>query len=141
MFKAKSSAYQIFSTVSPMGITVTSSEVLHFSSNIDRFQQGIDTGDLPKTFRDAVHITRSIGVRFLWIDSLCIVQNDVEDWERESKLMEIFFSSAYLTIDEEIHDYESRPYTSYNSDSRIFSYLKLANYTLQLVRYDFRPLS
>ncbi|KAK1965416.1 HET-domain-containing protein [Colletotrichum sublineola] len=67
---------------------------------------GVDDVDLPKTFRDAVTMTRKLRIPYLWIDSLCIMQKsgkgeDEEakaDWEREAKLMERVFSSAYLTI-------------------------------------------
>ena len=48
--------------------------------------------DLPQTFKDAVHVVRSIGVRYLWIDSLCIIQDDF-DWERESSNMALFMQS------------------------------------------------
>ncbi|KAK1749723.1 hypothetical protein QBC47DRAFT_311471 [Echria macrotheca] len=58
----------------------------------------IDFDGLPKTFRHAVQVTRSLGLGYLWIDSLCIVQDDVKDWERESQRMEEVFSSAYCTI-------------------------------------------
>lgn len=58
---------------------------------------------LPKTFQDAISVTRKLGIPFLWIDSLCIIQfvqekDSKSDWERESKLMERVFSSAYCTI-------------------------------------------
>jgi hypothetical protein len=45
-----------------------------------------------------VEVTRALGIQFLWIDSLCIIQDDPEDWERESKRMEKVFASAYCTI-------------------------------------------
>lgn len=54
--------------------------------------------DLPKTFQDAVQITRALGKTHLWIDALCIIQEDKNDWEVESKSMEQVFSSAYYTI-------------------------------------------
>lgn len=69
--------------------------------------KGVEDKDLPKTFQDAVTVTRKLGVRYLWIDSLCILQStgkkddDEEhkkDWKRESLLMEEVFSSAYFTI-------------------------------------------
>lgn len=53
---------------------------------------------LPRSFRDAVVVARGIGVKYLWIDSLCIVQDDAEDWEYEAKRMEQVFSAAYCTI-------------------------------------------
>jgi hypothetical protein len=58
----------------------------------------IKFGDLPKTFRDAVAVTRGLGIRYLWIDSLCIIQGDNEDWEEESKLMHSVFANAFCTI-------------------------------------------
>jgi len=67
-------------------------------SNIARFKQYILLSDLPATFRDAAQITRSLRVLCLWIDSLCIIQDDCSDWEAESKLMEQVFSSTYATI-------------------------------------------
>jgi Heterokaryon incompatibility protein (HET) len=36
----------------------------------------IDYDALPKTFRDAIQITPHLGLRYLWIDSLCIVQDN-----------------------------------------------------------------
>ena len=48
--------------------------------------------------QDAVTVTRGLGERFLWIDSLCIIQDDADDWNIESKKMETVFGSAYCTI-------------------------------------------
>jgi len=45
-----------------------------------------------------VRVTRGLGLQYLWIDSLCIIQDDSHDWDTESKLMERVFSSAYVTI-------------------------------------------
>jgi Heterokaryon incompatibility protein (HET) len=53
---------------------------------------------LPKTFQDAITVTRNLGKRYLWIDSICIIQGDSEDWEQEAVLMEKVFSAAYCTI-------------------------------------------
>lgn len=55
-------------------------------------------GSLPKTFRDAITITRTLGVRYLWIDSLCIIQDDANDWEKESAVMGQIYAHSYLTI-------------------------------------------
>lgn len=54
--------------------------------------------ELPQTFRDAVTITRRLGLRYLWIDSLCICQDDIEDWARESGRMADVYSNAYVVI-------------------------------------------
>ena len=68
--------------------------------NIQRRRNGFAYEDLPKTFQDAVQVTRKLGKWFLWIDSLCIIQGEKGqfDWKKESKLMELVFSSAYCTI-------------------------------------------
>jgi len=68
------------------------------TTNLGKFAEGIAFRDLPKTFQDAITVTRRLGIQYLWIDSLCIVQDDVDDWDAESKLMEQVFSSAYCTL-------------------------------------------
>jgi hypothetical protein len=50
------------------------------------------------SFQDAVIVTRTLGVRYLWIDSLCICQDDLRDWEREAAKMASVYSNSYLTI-------------------------------------------
>ncbi|KEZ45316.1 hypothetical protein SAPIO_CDS2120 [Scedosporium apiospermum] len=59
---------------------------------------GILTSDMPKTFQDAVMLTRLLGVQYLWIDSLCIIQDDATDWEIESANMAKVYSNALLVI-------------------------------------------
>jgi hypothetical protein len=70
--------------------------------NWEQRKVGFQVQDLPKTFQDAIEVTRQLGKRYLWIDSLCIVQSldekETEDWKVESKRMEIVFSSAYCTL-------------------------------------------
>lgn len=58
----------------------------------------ITTDSMPQTFRDAVSLARDLGIRYVWIDSLCIIQDDKEDWQSESSKMAEIFSSAYLTV-------------------------------------------
>ncbi|KAJ9621601.1 hypothetical protein H2203_007088 [Taxawa tesnikishii (nom. ined.)] len=54
--------------------------------------------ELPETFRDAIQITRALGIRYLWIDALCIVQGDKEDWTREAAAMAAVYGSSRVTI-------------------------------------------
>jgi hypothetical protein len=61
-------------------------------------QKGFSINDLPRTFQDAIKVTRELGRQYLWIDSLCILQGDAKDWEHEAKRMEDVFSSAYCVI-------------------------------------------
>lgn len=68
------------------------------SVNIEDHKHQLPLSRLPKTFRDAIAITRAMGIRFLWIDSLCIIQDDPVDWERECPRMSQVYSSAFFTI-------------------------------------------
>ena len=54
--------------------------------------------ELPKTYRDAIDVTRNLGNDFLWIDSLCIVQDDPEDWKVEAPRMSIVYGNAICHI-------------------------------------------
>src|SRR5436190_8427329 len=60
--------------------------------------KNINMEDLPANFRDAITITRELGFRYLWIDSLCIIQDSRSDWERESAVMGDIYEQATLTI-------------------------------------------
>lgn len=62
------------------------------------FEDGIRLEDLPQTFRDAVFMTRYLECRYLWIDSLCIVQDSREDWEREAGRMAQVYGNALVTL-------------------------------------------
>ena len=53
---------------------------------------------LPKTFQDAVDFTRRLGIEYLWIDSLCIIQGDRDDWSREAGRMFHVYRNAYVTL-------------------------------------------
>lgn len=62
------------------------------------FSKDIPFTSLPNTFRDAVIITQRLGYKYLWIDSLCIVQDSSSDWSAQAALMADIFSNADLTI-------------------------------------------
>ena len=68
------------------------------TGNIASRRAGIPLGDMPKTFRDAVLITRRLGVRYLWIDSLCIIQDSPADWEAEAIKMGRIYRNSLVTI-------------------------------------------
>ncbi|KAF0330594.1 het domain-containing protein [Colletotrichum asianum] len=56
-------------------------------STIDSFMLSISMHDLPKKYVDAIEITRALGFQYIWIDSLCIIQDSKEDWLREAVKM------------------------------------------------------
>jgi hypothetical protein len=60
--------------------------------------RGIDWSDLSQTFKDAITLTRRLGHKYIWIDSLCIIQEDENDWQRESAKMASIYESSILTI-------------------------------------------
>ncbi|TVY76001.1 hypothetical protein LSUE1_G003927 [Lachnellula suecica] len=64
----------------------------------DKRMKGILLSELPRTFQDAVSIVKGLGIRYLWIDSLCIIQDDVEDWTVQSSEMAAIYKCSYLTI-------------------------------------------
>jgi hypothetical protein len=66
--------------------------------NIKARQKGFDVSELPKTFRDAVRVAQNLGIQYLWIDSLCIIQGNQEDWKSEAKRMQDVYMGAYCTI-------------------------------------------
>lgn len=55
-------------------------------------------GDLPQNFRDAIQVTRTLGIRYLWIDSLCIVQDSKADWLCEARKMASTYAGAAVVI-------------------------------------------
>jgi hypothetical protein len=67
-------------------------------SNIDSLHNGFPYERLPKTFQDAMEVAQSLGFKYIWIDSLCIVQDDVEEWRREASLMSDVYGNATLNI-------------------------------------------
>ncbi|KAH6643214.1 tol protein, partial [Boeremia exigua] len=60
--------------------------------------QGFGIESLPNTFRDAVQICLRLSIRFLWIDALCIVQDDINDWNQTAAAMADIYRQAYITI-------------------------------------------
>ena len=59
---------------------------------------GFEVANLSRSYRDAVKVTRELGFRYLWIDALCIVQNDLKEWHTESSHMGDIFKNAYCTL-------------------------------------------
>ncbi|KAM0228896.1 hypothetical protein ACHAPO_010420 [Fusarium lateritium] len=66
--------------------------------DIQSFKKAVPQADVPQTFKDAIDVTRRLGIRYLWIDSLCIIQGEGGDFNTEAKRMEDVFSCAYCVI-------------------------------------------
>jgi hypothetical protein len=68
------------------------------SANLARMKERICWNELPQTIKDAITTTRALGIQYLWVDALCIIQDSQEDWEAESKKMADVYGGAFLTI-------------------------------------------
>ncbi|OBT69320.1 hypothetical protein VE03_01191 [Pseudogymnoascus sp. 23342-1-I1] len=68
------------------------------ASNLEANMKGIFISDLPPTFRDSVMVSRALGIQYLWIDSLCIVQDDHVDWGTHVDKMAQIYRNAYITL-------------------------------------------
>jgi len=67
-------------------------------SNLSERSHNIPYAEMPLTFQDAIDITRKLGKRYLWIDSLCIVQDSPEDWQEESSKMGDIYANSFCTL-------------------------------------------
>ncbi|KAF2676494.1 HET-domain-containing protein [Lentithecium fluviatile CBS 122367] len=68
------------------------------TDNFHQRKEGIPLYELPKTYREAVETCRKLGIAYLWIDSLCIIQDDIRDWECESETMGTIYFHSILTL-------------------------------------------
>ena len=75
-----------------------SQAVVTTSETIASHLEGISCSALPKTLQDAVITAKSLGFTYLWVDALCIQQDNIEDKEREMALMQQIFQNASITI-------------------------------------------
>lgn len=73
-------------------------ELMLTEQNIAAFRNGLAVSALAENFRDAIKVTRNLGLRYLWIDCLCIIQGSEADWLEQSKKMASVYSHATLTI-------------------------------------------
>jgi Heterokaryon incompatibility protein (HET) len=65
---------------------------------LDALKSSIPISSMSQTFVDAVKVTRRIGLQYLWIDSLCIIQDSVQDWQQESSKMCAVYSNAVVNV-------------------------------------------
>lgn len=68
------------------------------TATLDARKTGISWDHLSKTFQDAISFTHRLKVRYLWVDSLCILQDDTNDWQRQASKMSSIYEHAFLTL-------------------------------------------
>ncbi|KAF9880078.1 hypothetical protein CkaCkLH20_02032 [Colletotrichum karsti] len=66
--------------------------------NLSHHKEGIPWTKLSQTFKDACALCCDLGIEYLWIDSLCIVQDDATDWKTEAAIMGRTYEEALLVI-------------------------------------------
>lgn len=96
LIEARSGSYEPFIALSHCW-----GKIQHATTTTANYRQrltSIPMHELSKTFQDAVWLTRRLEIKYLWIDSLCILQDDVDDWNREAATMSRLYGAAYLTI-------------------------------------------
>jgi hypothetical protein len=76
-----------------------------FQTNKDNIRSLLVSGglrkwrsDIPRTIRDAIDLVIDLGERYLWVDSLCIIQDTDRSWALNSRVMDVVYGNAYLTI-------------------------------------------
>lgn len=68
------------------------------TATLDDFKRGIPFSSFPKTFQDAITVCRSLLINYIWIDSICIIQDSKSDWDVQGSKMHEVYSNCVLTI-------------------------------------------
>ena len=68
------------------------------TETLELFKKGIPSDAIPATIKDAFKVTRELGYRYIWIDSLNIIQDSVDDWKAEAQKMRKIYECADLVI-------------------------------------------
>lgn len=67
-------------------------------SKLEDFKKRIPFSTIPRTFQHAITVCRALGVKYIWIDSLCIIQDSKEDWDVQGSKMDQVYANCLLTI-------------------------------------------
>ncbi|KAM6532642.1 hypothetical protein FALCPG4_005696 [Fusarium falciforme] len=87
-----------YATLSHCWLQADSEPVQTRIANVSQHLQRIKFASLSPTFQQAVKACRRLHIGHLWIDSLCIVQDDRDDWEREGSNMDNIYAGACVTL-------------------------------------------
>ncbi|KAI2632174.1 HET-domain-containing protein [Hypoxylon sp. NC1633] len=67
-------------------------------SSLDNRLSGFPIAQVSPILRDAIQVARALRIPYLWVDAVCIIQDDKDDWDRESSRMGVVYKNATLTI-------------------------------------------
>lgn len=70
--------------------------------------RNVEYAFLSKTHQEAIHVAQTLGYQYIWIDALCIIQDDAADWEEESSRMAEVYHNAALTLIAGVSDHSSQ---------------------------------
>lgn len=68
------------------------------TENRSQRRRGIPWTEIPQTFQDAIRYCLELEISYLWIDALCIIQDDPQDWQIESAKMAGIYENSYITL-------------------------------------------
>ncbi|KUJ18523.1 HET-domain-containing protein, partial [Mollisia scopiformis] len=66
--------------------------------NFETFHTSVPISELSRTFQDSLKVLTELGLEYIWIDSLCIIQDDAQDWEREAVKMSAVYGCSEITL-------------------------------------------
>jgi hypothetical protein len=78
--------------------TIEEQRFITTSSTLNSRMSRIEYRDVPKSFQHAFQISKALGIQYLWIDALCILQDSPSDWDNESTKMGAIYSNSHVTI-------------------------------------------
>ena len=87
-----------YTTLSHCWGASTSGPLTTTRANLASRKERIRFDELPLTFQDAVTTTRKLKIPYLWIDSLCIIQDSPSDWKKEAARMAIVYAGSVFTL-------------------------------------------
>ena len=98
--------------------------------NLHNHKFQIRLHEFPTLFQDAIKVTRLLGVQYLWIDCLCIVQDDDDEWQRECEKMASIYENSFLTISALLATHNGQGLFPKRSEKAKAVYLRMLNGTI-----------
>ncbi|KXL45056.1 MAG: hypothetical protein FE78DRAFT_71254 [Acidomyces sp. 'richmondensis'] len=89
--------------------------------SLQKYARGVKLDSLPKTIQNALQIASALGLDYCWVDALCIIQDDGDDWNKEAAKMALIYESATLTL---------AASSSLSSEDGLFSQRECSRYPL-----------
>ncbi|KAF2498926.1 HET-domain-containing protein [Lophium mytilinum] len=80
------------------------------SQSLASFRAGSPISNLPQVFQDAISITKDLGIRYIWIDALCIIQDCQQDFDQECAQMSSIYANSSCNL---VATFGKDPHTSF----------------------------